>query len=149
MRGSLRFARGAIVRMNELEERFSHGRGQIGIETEDPIGFAGPFDRASPQILFDAPGMGGPLSARQMVRAAPQPLRHIVVHGAQYAESGDESHHRTDREGEDGWGNGMAGHRDKRIGHESNGSHGREMKSYNRQDEQTHGHHAAWQDRSA
>src|SRR5437016_7512073 len=44
--------------------RRSHGSGQIRIETEDPIGFAGPFDGASPQILFDAPGMGGPLSAR-------------------------------------------------------------------------------------
>ena len=68
--GSLRFTRGAIVRMKESEESFPHGRGQIRIETEDPVGFAGPFDDAGPQILFDAAGMGDPLSARQMVRAA-------------------------------------------------------------------------------
>jgi hypothetical protein len=66
--GSLRFTRGAIVRMKVSEESFPHGRGQIRIETEDPVGFAGPFDDASPQILLDAAGMGDPLSARQMVR---------------------------------------------------------------------------------
>lgn len=70
-----RFTRGAIVGMKESEERFPRGRGQIRIETEDPVGFAGPFDDASSQILFDAAGMGGPLSARQMVLAAPEPLR--------------------------------------------------------------------------
>ena len=79
--GSLRFARGAIVRMKESEESFPHGRGQIRIETEDPVGFAGPFDGARLQILFDAAGMGDPLSARQMVRAAPEPLRQIIIHG--------------------------------------------------------------------
>ena len=42
----------------------------------------------------------------------------------------------------------MAGHRGKRIGHKSDGRHGREMKSDNRQDEQHHGHEAAQQDRS-
>jgi hypothetical protein len=154
--GSLRFTRGAIVGMKESEESFPDGRGQIRIETEYPVGFAGPFDGTSLQILFDAAGMGGPLSARQMVLAAPEPLRlargpqrRTVIHGAQDAESGDESHHRTDREGEDGWGDAMAGHRDKRIGHKNDGCHGREMKSNNRQDEQHHGHEAARQDRSA
>src|SRR6202047_926484 len=73
--GSLRFTRGAIVGMKESEESFPHGRGQIRIETEDPVGFAEPFDGASPQILLDAAGTGDPLSARQMARAAPEPLR--------------------------------------------------------------------------
>src|SRR5580693_5395295 len=75
VRWSLRFTRGAIVGMKESEEIFPHGHGQIRIETEDPVGFAEPFDGASPQILFDAAGMGDPLRARQMVRAAPEPLR--------------------------------------------------------------------------
>src|SRR5580692_2686439 len=79
--GSLRFTSGAIVGMKESEESFPHGRGQIRIETEDLVGFAEPFDGASLQILFDAAGMGDPLSARQMVRAAPEPLR--LVRGPQ------------------------------------------------------------------
>src|ERR1700724_4019955 len=70
---SLRFARGAILGMKESEESFPHRRGQIRIEAEDPVGFARPFDGAGPQILLDAAGMGDPLSARQMVRAAPGP----------------------------------------------------------------------------
>ena len=53
--GSLRFTRGAIVGMKESEERFPRGRGQIRIETEDPVGFAGPFDDASSQILSMLP----------------------------------------------------------------------------------------------
>jgi hypothetical protein len=73
--GSLRFTRGAIVGMKESEESFPHGRGQIRIETEDLVGFAEPFDGARPQVLLDAAGMGDPLSARQMVRAALEPLR--------------------------------------------------------------------------
>jgi hypothetical protein len=87
VRGSLRFTRGAIVGMKESKEGFPHRRGQIRIETEDPVGFAEPFDGASLQILFDAAGMSDPLSARQMVRAAPEPLcfargpqRQMVIH---------------------------------------------------------------------
>ena len=79
--GSLRFTRGAIVGMKESEESFPRGRGQIRIETENLVGLAEPFDGARPQILFDGAGMGDPLSASQMVRAAPEPLR--LVRGPQ------------------------------------------------------------------
>jgi hypothetical protein len=84
----LRFTRGAIVGMNEIEEGFPGGRGQIRIKTEDPVGFAGPFDDAGPKILFEAAGMGDSLSERQMVRAAPEllrlargPRRQMVIRG--------------------------------------------------------------------
>jgi hypothetical protein len=59
-----------------------------------------------------------------------------------------ENYYRSNRDGEDVWGDGMAGHRDKRIWHKSDRRHGREMKSDNRQDEQHHGHEAAPQGRS-
>src|SRR5580704_12845503 len=97
--------------------------------------------------------MGDLLSARQMVLAAPKPLRlarglqrQMVIHDhAEEAETGDENRYRSDQDGENAWGDSMARHRDQRIGHKSDGRHGREMKAANPQDEQHHGHEAAQQ----